>query len=85
LRVAIAPRHLRYHYNGPFSKQPNQTSNFIPAVGLLQVGKAIHTLCDRDWNNFGVGADFAFDPRGTEKTAPIIRVDGQPPISPTDK
>jgi len=59
---------LRYEYTGPLSEKSDRISNFIPAAGLVQVGKGIDTLYERDWNNFAPRFGFAFDPRGTGKT-----------------
>ena len=62
---------LRYEYTGPLSEKSDEISNFLPALGLVQVGKGIDTLYQRDWNNFAPRFGFAFDPFGTGKT--VIR------------
>jgi hypothetical protein len=59
---------LRHEYTGPLSEKSNLISNFIPSTGLVQVGKGLNTLYDRDWNNFAPRVGLAFDPFGTGKT-----------------
>ncbi len=62
---------LRYEYIGPFSEKRDLISNFIPDRGLVQVGRGIDTLYERDGNNFAPRAGFAYDLTGKGKT--IIR------------
>jgi hypothetical protein len=59
---------LRHEYTGPLSEKSDRISNFIPSMGLVQVGHGIDTLYERDRNNLAPRFGFAFDPRGTGKT-----------------
>jgi hypothetical protein len=62
---------LRYEYTGPLSEKDDLISNFIPAMGLVQVGHGLDTLYDRDLNNFAPRVGFAYDLRGNGNT--VIR------------
>jgi len=59
---------LRYEYSGPLSEKFDRISNFIPSQGLVQVGRGLDTLYQRDVNNFAPRVGFALDPSGKGKT-----------------
>jgi hypothetical protein len=60
---------LRYDIFGNLRDRQNITANFIPAQGLVQVGKGIDRLYDVDYKDFGPRVGFAWDIFGTSKTA----------------
>ncbi|MCA1591776.1 MAG: TonB-dependent receptor [Acidobacteria bacterium] len=60
---------LRYEYAGVFADAHKQISNFVPGVGLVQVGNpALPRLYNRDRNNFAPRLGFAYDLTGKSKT-----------------
>lgn len=59
---------LRYDINGVVQEKNDLVSNFLPAVGLVQVGHGISSLYNRDPLNFGPRLGFAWDVFGTSRT-----------------
>jgi len=60
---------LRYEYLGVFADAHKQISNFVPSVGLVQVGDPnLPRLYNRDRNNFAPRLGFAYDLTGKSKT-----------------
>ena len=60
---------LRWDINGAIGEQNNIGSNFIPNVGLVELGHGIDRLYNRDLHDFGPHLGFAWDVFGTGKTA----------------
>src|SRR6185437_1449440 len=60
---------LRWDINGAIGEQNNIGSNFIPNVGLVELGQGIDRLYNRDLHDFGPHLGFAWDVFGTGKTA----------------
>jgi len=61
---------LRYELTMPMTEQNNLATNFLPSVGLVQLGtSALPQLYKADTNNFGPRAGFAWDPTGDGKTS----------------
>jgi carboxypeptidase family protein len=61
----------RYTYNGPLYDQEEALTNFAPELGLVQVGKDIPRLYQRDLNNLAPRLGFAYALGGNDKT--VIR------------
>ncbi|MFN2491655.1 MAG: TonB-dependent receptor domain-containing protein [Pyrinomonadaceae bacterium] len=60
---------LRYEYLGVFADAHKRISNFVPSVGLVQVGDPnLPRLYRRDRNNFAPRLGFAYDLTGKSKT-----------------
>ncbi|MDQ2975208.1 MAG: TonB-dependent receptor, partial [Acidobacteriota bacterium] len=60
---------LRYEYLGVFADAHKRISNFVPSVGLVQVGDpSLPRLYRRDRNNFAPRLGFAYDLTGKSKT-----------------
>jgi outer membrane receptor protein involved in Fe transport len=56
---------LRYEYTGVFADAHKQISNFVPSVGLVQVGDSnLPRLYRRDRNNFAPRLGLAYDVTG---------------------
>jgi len=60
---------LRYDINGTMRDTNDLEANFIPGTGLVQVGKGISGIHNVDYGDFGPHLGFAWDVRGTGKTA----------------
>lgn len=60
---------LRWDINGAIGEKNNLGSNFVPNVGLVQLGQGIDRLYNRDLHDFGPHLGFAWDVFGTGKTA----------------
>ena len=61
---------LRYELTMPLTEENNLATNFVPALGLIQLGTSQLTqLYKADTNNFGPRAGFAWDPMGDGKTS----------------
>jgi hypothetical protein len=61
----------RYTYNGALHDQEEALTNFAPELGLVQVGKDIPRLYQRDLNNLAPRVGFAYSLGGNDKT--VIR------------
>jgi hypothetical protein len=59
---------VRYEYLGIFKEEFDRLSNFVPTVGLVQVGQGLSDLYQPDYNNFAPRVGFAFDVTGSGKT-----------------
>ncbi|MDQ6653321.1 MAG: TonB-dependent receptor, partial [Acidobacteriota bacterium] len=60
---------FRYEYTGVFADAHKRISNFVPSVGLVQVGDAnLPRLYRRDLNNFAPRLGLAYDLTGKSKT-----------------
>ena len=60
---------LRYEYLGVFREEGNRLANFVPSLGLVQVGDpALPNLYAPDHNNFAPRLGFAYDLTGAGKT-----------------
>lgn len=60
---------LRYEYAGVFADAHKQISNFVPSVGLVQVGDpSLSRLYRRDRNNFAPRLGLAYDLTGKSET-----------------
>ena len=59
---------LRYELSTVIQDANNQLANFIPSVGLVQVGKGISGPYNKDPYNFAPRAGFAWDIAGNNKT-----------------
>jgi len=63
---------LRYEYLGVFKDEFDRMANFIPTMGLVQVGSPnLSELYQSDYNNFGPRIGFAYDLTGKGQT--IVR------------
>jgi len=61
---------LRYELAMPITEQNNLATNFLPNLGLVQLGtSALPQLYKADKNNFGPRAGFAWDPAGDGRTS----------------
>ena len=61
---------LRYELTTPITERDNLATNFLPSVGLVQVGtNGLTELYKTDPNHFGPRAGFAWDPAGDGKTS----------------
>jgi hypothetical protein len=60
---------LRYDINGAVSEKNDLASNFLPGIGLVQVGHGISNLYNIDPWNFGPRFGFGWDVFGKGKTA----------------
>lgn len=60
---------VRYTYNGVLYDKEKTLTNFVPELGLLEVGKDLRRLYPRDWNNFAPRFGFAYSFGGDGKTA----------------
>ena len=59
---------LRYDVETPIKDENDQIANFIPSVGLEQVGKGIDSPYNTRWTNFSPRFGLAWDVFGTGKT-----------------
>jgi hypothetical protein len=59
---------LRYDVETPIKEEHNLIANFIPSVGLEQVGKGIDSPYNTKWTNFSPRFGLAWDVFGTGKT-----------------
>lgn len=59
---------LRWDYNGVIEEERDRLSNFDPQRGLVQVGKGIGRLYDRDLNNYSPRLSLAWDVNGKGRT-----------------
>jgi hypothetical protein len=62
---------IRYEYLGIFKEEFDRLSNFVPGMGLVQVGQGLSDLYQPDYNNFAPRVGFAYDVTGKGKT--IVR------------
>ena len=60
---------LRYDISGVVREKNNLASNFLPGVGLVQVGQGISSLYNVDFTNLGPRVGLAWDVLGNGKTA----------------
>jgi len=61
---------LRYELAMPITERNNLATNFLPNLGLVQLGtSALPQLYKADKNNFGPRAGFAWDPAGDGRTS----------------
>ena len=65
---------LRYELTTVLKEENNQLGNFLPNLGLVQVGKQISSLYKGDHNNFAPRIGLAWDVRGDGKT--VVRAGG---------
>jgi hypothetical protein len=65
---------LRYDLTLPVKDSKDLIANFIPGVGLVQVGKGIDNPYHTDWNNISPRIGIAWDVFGTGKT--VLRAGG---------
>jgi hypothetical protein len=59
---------LRYEYNSVIKADGNLLGNFVPSIGLAQVGQQISRPYNGDRTNFAPRLGFAWDPFGSGKT-----------------
>src|SRR6185295_12710610 len=60
---------LRYEYLGLFREEGDRLANFVPTVGLVQIGDpALPNLYSPDHNNFAPRLGFAYDVTGAGRT-----------------
>ncbi len=60
---------VRWDVSGALGEKDNLGSNFIPSLGLVDLGAGIDALYDKDGNNFGPRVGFAWDILGNGKVA----------------